>query len=111
MPFNSVDRHCVGCSSCAYVCPTGAIEIVDDFNNPADPWKIRNHGMKVNAEMATLDKSQCHMREVGTANIVDVMDKYDLLPVHNYKYGSHPEAKKIYAGVFKSRYFTQNQAD
>ncbi len=90
MPFDEVDPHCIGCTSCAYVCPTGAIEIVDDLNRPVDPQLIRDHGMKINAEMATLDKSQCCMREVGTANIVEVMDKYDLLPVHNYRFGSHP---------------------
>ncbi len=111
MPFGEVDKHCIGCTSCAYVCPTGAIQIVDDLNRPADPMKIRNHGMKVNAEMATLDAQQCRMRQVGTANIVEVMDKYDLLPVHNYKFGSHPEAKNIHSTVFKQRYFTQDQAD
>ena len=58
MPFNEMDEHCVGCSSCAYVCPTGAIRIVDDLNQPVNPQLIRDHGMKVNAEMATLDKMQ-----------------------------------------------------
>ncbi|MFH1434985.1 MAG: aldehyde ferredoxin oxidoreductase C-terminal domain-containing protein [Pseudomonadota bacterium] len=111
MPFGQVDRHCVGCTSCAYVCPTGAIEIVDDKNNPVDPVRIRNHGMKVNAEMATLDKVQCRMREVGTANIVDVMNQYDLLPVHNFKFGKHPEAWRLETSVLKSKYFTQGHAD
>jgi len=111
MPFGVVDRHCVGCSSCAYVCPTGAIEIVDDLNNPADPIMIRNHGMKINAEMATLDAVQNRMREVGTANIIDVMNAYDLLPVHNFRYGSHPEAHKIDSKMLKRHYFTQGMAD
>ena len=111
MPFGEVDRHCIGCTSCAYVCPTGAIEIVDDKNHPVDPIKIRNHGMKINAEMATLDKSQCRMREVGTANIVDVMNAYDLLPVMNYRFGSHPEAWKIGTKLLKAKYFTQGHAD
>ncbi len=111
MPFGGVDPHCIGCTSCAYVCPTGAIQIVDDLNNPVDPVKIRNHGMKVNAEMATLDDQQCRMRQVGTANIVEVMDKYDLLPCHNFKFGSHPDAKNIHSNVFKARYFTQGTAD
>lgn len=111
MPFSKVDPHCIGCTSCAYVCPTGAIEIVDDLNNPVDPQMIRDHGMKVNAEMATLDKFQCRMREVGTANIVEVMDRYDLLPVHNYKYGSHKDTPKIDSGQMKKNYFTQNVPD
>jgi aldehyde:ferredoxin oxidoreductase len=111
MPFGDVDPHCIGCTSCAYVCPTGAIEVVDDLNHPLNPTMIRNSGMKVNAEMATLDAEQCRMREVGTANIVDVMNAYDLLPVMNYKYGSHPDAHKVDSKVLKSKYFTQGQAD
>ena len=111
MPYGDVDPHCVGCTSCAYVCPTKAIEVVDDLNNPVDPVRIRNHGMKMNAEMATLDDYQCRMRQVGTANIVDVMNAYDLLPVHNYRFGSHEEAPKIGSAELKARYFTQGQAD
>ncbi len=111
MPFGTVDPHCVGCTSCAFVCPTGAIEIVDDVNHPVNPQLIRDHGMKVNAEMATLDKKQFRIREVGTANIVEVMDKYDLLPVHNHMYGCHPDTHKIDSTVLKYQYFTQGQAD
>ncbi len=111
MPFGEVDPHCVGCTSCAYVCPTGAIQIIDDLNNPVDPDLIRRHGMRVNAEMATLDAEQNRMREVGTANIVEVMDAYDLLPVHNFKFGKHPDTEKIDSSVMKRDYFTQGAAD
>ncbi len=111
MPFGDVDSHCVGCTSCAYVCPTGAIQVVDDLNNPVDARLIRDHGMRVNAEMARLDPVQCRMREVGTANIIDVMDQYDLLPVHNYQYGSHADAKKIYSNVFRDNHLTQGESD
>ncbi len=111
MPFGEVDPHCVGCTSCAYVCPTGAIEIIDDLNKPVDPMLIRNYGMRINAEMATLDPKQCAMRAVGTANIVDVMQAYDLLPVMNYQYGSHPDFKNISTVTLKKKYFTQGVSD
>ncbi|MCK4336537.1 MAG: (2Fe-2S)-binding protein, partial [Candidatus Aminicenantes bacterium] len=111
MPYGEVDKHCVGCTSCAYVCPTGAIEIIDDMNHPLDAQMIRNYGMNINAEMATIDKDQCDMRSVGTANIVDVMDAYDLLPVHNYKFGSHPETEKIGTKLLKKEYYTQGISD
>ncbi len=111
MPFGEMDPHCVGCTSCAYVCPTGAIQIVDDLNHPVDARLIRDHGMKQNAEMARLDDQQCRMRHVGTANIVDVMDQYDLLPVHNYQYGSHKDAPKIYCGEMEKHFLTQGEAD
>lgn len=111
MPYDEVDPHCIGCTSCAHVCPTGAIQIVDDLNGPVDPMLIRRHGMKINAEMATLDKSQCRMREVGTANIVDVMDAYDLLPVHNYQYGKHVDTPQIDSKRLRRDFFTQNLPD
>ncbi len=111
MPFGEVDSHCVGCTSCAYVCPTGALEIIDDLNHPLKPKLIRNYGMKINAEMATLDKHQNCMREVGTANIVDVMQAYDLLPVLNYQYGSHPDTYKIGTPLLREKYFTQTMPD
>ncbi|HSG27624.1 MAG TPA: aldehyde ferredoxin oxidoreductase C-terminal domain-containing protein, partial [Candidatus Krumholzibacterium sp.] len=111
MPFGQVDPHCIGCTSCAYVCPTGAIEIVDDMNGPHDAKLIRDYGMRINAEMATLDKDQCRMREVGTANIVDVMDAYDLLPVHNYKFGSHVDTPNIGSKILKEKYLTQGMPD
>ncbi len=111
MAFGETDPACVGCTSCAHVCPTGALEVVDDRNHPSNARMIRAAGMKVNAEMATLDDRQCRMRQVGTANIVEVMNRYDLLPVHNYKYGSHKEAEKISAGILKNKYFTQGLSD
>lgn len=110
MPYGVVDPHCVGCTSCAYVCPTGAIEVIDDLNHPVNPILIRKHGMKINAEMANLDEKQCQMRQVGTANIVSVMNRYDLLPVHNYRFGSHVDTPKIDTAALKTR-FTQGIAD
>ena len=111
MPFAAVDPHCVGCTSCAYVCPTGAIQVVDDLNHPHDPIMIRDHGMLINAEMATLDKKENRMRDIGTANLIDVMDAYDLLPVHNHRFGSHPDTHKISNKVLKEQFFKQGQPD
>ncbi len=111
MPYGEVDKHCVGCTSCAYVCPTKALEVVDDLNHPADGKLIRNFGMRINAEMARLDEKQNDMRAVGTANIVDVMDAYDLLPVHNFKFGKHKDTQNIAKKLMKKKYFTQGLSD
>lgn len=79
-------------------------------NNPADFSKIMEAGKKVNREIRELDDVQCRMRQVGTANLMTAMNDYDLLPVHNFQYGSHEDGNKISTEVFKSR-FTQNVFD
>jgi aldehyde:ferredoxin oxidoreductase len=60
--------------------------------------------------MHDLDPVQNRMRQKGTANIIEVMDKYDLLPTHNYKFGSHPDTQYITSEVFKAK-ITQNVPD
>lgn len=79
-------------------------------NNPADFSKIKEAGKKINREIRELDDLQCRMRQVGTANLMTAMNDYDLLPVHNFQYGSHEDGKKISTEVFISR-FTQNVFD
>jgi len=51
------------------------------------------------------------MRKIGTANIIEVMDAYDLLPTHNYKFGSHKDTQKIKSTVFIEKYLTQGTPD
>ncbi len=111
MPTGKVIPECTGCGACAAVCPTGAIVMNNDPNNPADPQRIRRAGMVITREMILLDKKQNRMREAGTANLVGIMNDYDLLPVNNYKFGSHPETAKISAKVLKEKYFTQGVFD
>jgi aldehyde:ferredoxin oxidoreductase len=72
-----------------------------DLNNPADPKLLQQVGRKVNEEMRRLDPTQNDMAGVGTAHLVSIMNDYDLLPTHNFKYGSHPEAHKISADVYR----------
>lgn len=81
-----------------------------NLNNPADQPLINKTGIKLHKEIHDYDAQQCRMRQVGTANIIEVMDQYDLLPTHNYKFGSHPETYKINSHVFTSM-ITQNTPD
>jgi aldehyde:ferredoxin oxidoreductase len=39
------------------------------------------------------------------------MDKFHILPVNNYQYGQHPDAKKVFADVFLDRYFSKKIPD
>lgn len=81
-------------------------KVTGTSNNPADIDKIADTGIKHHAQIRDLDKAQCNMRTVGTGNLVEVMDAYDLLPTENYRFGTFPKASRIYSDKFY-RYFTQ----
>jgi aldehyde:ferredoxin oxidoreductase len=81
-----------------------------NLNNVVDLEAIMERGKRFNKEMRELDDSQCQMRAIGTAHLTNIMNDYDLLPTNNFKFGSHKDADKIHANVWKSR-FTQNIPD
>jgi aldehyde:ferredoxin oxidoreductase len=81
-----------------------------DKNGVADMPLIRKAGQRINKEIADFDDKQNQMRKVGTANIVEIMDHFDLLPVHNFRYGSHPDTHNIDSKVWKEA-FTQGLPD
>ncbi|HHV46636.1 MAG TPA: aldehyde:ferredoxin oxidoreductase [Tissierellia bacterium] len=82
-----------------------------DLNCPHDIELIKKTGIKLHKEIRDLDDKQNQMRKVGTAHLIEIMNEYDLLPVHNFKFGAHPDTKNITSKVFKERYFTQNMPD
>jgi len=82
-----------------------------DLNHPADISKINKAGIRLHKEIHKFDNQQNKMRQIGTANIIEIMDQYDLLPTHNYKYGSHPDTHKIASTVFIEKYITQGMPD
>jgi aldehyde:ferredoxin oxidoreductase len=92
----------------ALVCKIPGVK--GNLNNVADLEAITERGRRFNREIRELDDKQCQMRQVGTAHLVEIMNDHDLLPVMNYKYGSHPEAYRIDSSVWK-RNFTQNIPD
>jgi len=69
--------------------------VTGNSNNAADVNKIKELGLKLHKEIRNFDKEQCRMREIGTAHLVEIMNDYDLLPVNNFKFGSHKDAHKI----------------
>ena len=92
----------------ALVCKIPGVK--GNLNNVVDLEAIMERGRRFNREMKELDDKQCQMRQVGTAHLMEIMNDHDLLPVHNYKFGSHPDAWKIDSSVWK-RNFTQNHPD
>ncbi len=81
-----------------------------DTNNPEDLETLQQRGLKLHKEIESGDATQCHMREVGTAHLVEIMNDYDLLPIKNFKYGQDEASKGLASWEFKSL-FTQNMPD
>ncbi len=81
-----------------------------DSNRPANLERIARAGMRLHKEIHDYDDSQNRMRRRGTPYLVQIMSDYDLLPVHNFKYGSHPDARQINGDVWEAR-FTQGLPD
>jgi aldehyde:ferredoxin oxidoreductase len=92
----------------ALVCKIPGVK--GNLNNVVDLEAIMERGKRFNREMRELDAKQCQMREIGTAHLMEIMNDHDLLPVMNYKFGSHPDSYKIDSSVWK-RNFTQNVPD
>jgi aldehyde:ferredoxin oxidoreductase len=81
-----------------------------DLNGVADMALIRKAGARINKEITDFDDAQNQMRKVGTAHLVEIMDHFDLLPVHNFRFGSHPDTHKIDSKVWIES-FTQGMPD
>jgi aldehyde:ferredoxin oxidoreductase len=82
-----------------------------DSNQPADLGRIARVGAKLHKEIHDYDDQQGRrMRRRGTTYLVKIMDDYDLLPVHNFKFGSHPDTHKINGDVWEAR-LTQGLPD
>jgi len=81
-----------------------------DTNNPVDLETLQKTGLKLHKEIEEGDATQCRMREVGTAHLVEIMNDYDLLPVKNFKYGQSDEASSLSSLEFK-KLFTQGLPD
>ncbi|NLH94721.1 MAG: aldehyde:ferredoxin oxidoreductase [Synergistaceae bacterium] len=79
-------------------------------NDPVDLDTLQRVGTKLHKEIATLDDQQCRMRRQGTAHLNRIMNDYELLPVNNFKFGSHPDIANIDPFVYE-KYFTQNMPD
>ncbi len=92
----------------AIVCKIPGVK--GNLNNVVDLEAITERGKRFNREIRELDDKQCQMRQVGTAHLMEIMNDHDLLPVHNYKFGSHPDSYKIDSSVWK-RSFVQNTPD
>ncbi len=70
-------------------------------NNPDDYDRLKNVSRLHAKEIVTLDPKQNKMASVGTTHLVPIMNDFDLLPVHNFKFGRHVGANLIGSEVFQ----------
>ena len=70
-------------------------------NNPADLDALKLVTKTHAKEINQLDPKQNRMSKVGTTHLVPIMNDHDCLPVHNFKFGSHPESKVIGEETFE----------
>ena len=75
-----------------------------ESNGPSDPELVRQIGRAYSQEMRTLDAKQNQMSVVGTTHLVTIMNEFDLLPVNNFRYGSHPEAANLGSEIYRRRF-------
>ncbi len=92
----------------ALVCKYSGVR--GNLNNVANLEPIAERGKRFNKEIRELDDKQCEMRTKGTAHLVEIMNDYDLLPTHNFKFGSHKDAGGLRSEIWKSK-FTQGLPD
>jgi len=81
-----------------------------DSNGVADMSLLRKAGSRINKEITDFDASQNDMRGTGTPYLVEIMNRFDLLPTHNFQYGSHSDAYKIAGDIWKQK-FNHNGPD
>ncbi len=81
-----------------------------DSNHVADLKLVSRVGAAMQKEVLTFDDQQNKMRKSGTSYLIEIMNDYDLLPTHNYKFGRHEDAHRIQREVWEERY-TQGLPD
>jgi len=83
----------------AIVARFGAVSMKS--NNPADFEGLKLVTKAHAKEIKELDPKQNRMALVGTTHLVPIMNDHDCLPVHNFKFGSHPESRVIGEEVYE----------
>ncbi len=75
-----------------------------ETNGPADPELVKEVGNAHSREIRNLDPKQNEMSIVGTTHLVPIMNDFDLLPINNFKFGSHPNGEKLGREVYRQKF-------
>jgi len=72
-----------------------------DTNRPADRERLKKVAKLHSKEIVELDPKQNEMAIIGTTHLVTIMNDHDLLPTHNFRYGSHRQASNLGQAVYR----------
>ena len=72
-----------------------------DTNKPADKAALKEVAKSYSREIVELDPKQNEMARIGTTHLVTIMNDHDLLPTHNFRFGSHPQAPNLGQAVYR----------
>ena len=75
--------------------------VTANTNMPADKTKLKDVAKLHSREIVELDPKQNEMARIGTTHLVTIMNDYDCLPTHNFRYGSHPQAPNLGQEVYR----------
>jgi len=75
--------------------------VTADTNNPSDKAVLKDVAKRYSREIVELDPKQNEMSRIGTTHLVTIMNDHDLLPTHNFRYGSHPQAPNLGQQVYR----------
>ena len=70
-------------------------------NAPADVDGLKAVANRHAREIVDLDPKQNEMAKIGTTHLVSIMNDFDLLPIHNFRYGQHPGAALVNGEVYR----------
>jgi aldehyde:ferredoxin oxidoreductase len=75
-----------------------------ETNGPADAELVKQAGLAHSQEIRSLDPKQNEMATIGTTHLVTIMNDFDLLPVNNFSFGSHPKALELGKEVYRKKF-------
>jgi len=80
-------------------------------NHPAHPEMVKDAGRKLKQIIKTQDPRYLNLNSWGTTVLIEYMNNFNILPVHNYQLGAHEEAHCLYSDVFRKEYFSTEFQD
>ncbi|MFC1533927.1 aldehyde ferredoxin oxidoreductase C-terminal domain-containing protein [Thermodesulfobacteriota bacterium] len=80
-------------------------------NNPFNKEGVKQAGSSLKRVISQMDPQQLHLSNWGTTVLVEYMNKFHILPVNNYQYGQHQDAKATFAGIYLDKYFSKKLPD